>query len=305
MMRIAVIGAGAIGSAVAAALVGAGRNVTLVARGSRLTALQLGPLRIESDGQIAERAVKAVGLDTLGAGIDLAIFCVKAPDLATTLHACRPLMAPGSLVLTLQNGVEAQDMAQEILPGTAVLAGRVHGFFEMEGQLLRHVGVVPSIVMGCARGDPVTSETALLSTFAESAMRVSLSPDIRRALWEKFLIAAGLGGLAAALQVPAGLVLSHPGGEALLRMVLAEIVAIAATQGIGFDGDDIERTIAFIRDFPPDATTSLQRDIAAGRPSEYDALTGAALRMARLHGVAHPVLVRIDRAIDVGVVLLA
>ncbi len=285
-MRIAVVGAGAIGSAIAAGLAQTGRDDVLVARGRRLAALKAGPLRIESNGSMRAISVPACAVNELGHGaIDFAICCVKTNGLEHALQGVGDALQSGAVVLTLQNGVEAHVVAARLLPDAAIVAGRMHGFFEMSGDVVRHVGVPPSILLGSPQGNG-DAEQALVAMLADSGIAVDVCADITLALWEKFLLAASLGSVGAALATPAGQVLATAQGEAMLREAMAEIVALARHRGIALDDGHIARALAFVASFPPDATTSLQRDLAAGRASEYDALTAAVGRLARDCGAA-------------------
>jgi 2-dehydropantoate 2-reductase len=296
-MRIAVIGAGAIGSAIAAALVEAGQDTVLVARGDRLATLRHAPLRLESNGELREVGVDACAVEDLGEGsIAMAICCVKTPGLEPALRSFGVALSPDAALLTLQNGVESHETAARLLPDAAIVAGRMHGFFEMTGDVVRHVGVAPSILLGSAQGN-AAAEARVANAFAGSGIAARISNDITLALWEKFLLAASLGSVGAALGTPAGLVLATAEGEALLRDAMAEIVRLAHHRGIGLDDGHIARTLAFVGGFPRDATTSLQRDLAAQRPSEYDALTAAVPRLAAQSGVAVSVFPELERMI--------
>lgn len=135
------------------------------------------------------------------------------------------------------------------------------------------------------------------AAFANTTLPVEAAPDIRRSLWEKFLLAACLGTVAAALDLPAGSVLSHKDGESLLRRALAEVAAVASARSVELAGADIQHVLDFVARFPPEATTSLQRDIAAGRTSEHQALGGAVLRLAAQHGIPHPTFLMLDKMI--------
>ena len=296
-MRIAVIGAGAIGSALAAGIARAGADVMLVARGGRLALLRTEPVRMISDSGAWEQAVPVCAADDLAGPFDLAICCVKTPDLPEALTALHGKLAPGGAMLTLQNGVEAPKQAAAILPGAAIVAGRMHGFFELDGDAVRHVGVAPSILLGCTHGAADQAEALVLQALAGSGIAATASPDIVRALWEKFMLAACLGSTACALGVPAGQVCAHPGGEALLRAAMAEVAALARLAGVQLDAADIAATMAFVGTFPPEATTSFQRDLLAGRRSEYAALTGAVPRLAERYGFTPMVFRQLDAMI--------
>lgn len=300
-MRIAVIGAGAIGSAIAAGIARAGADVTLAARGHRLALLRIQLVRIVSDDAVWEQAVPTCAAEELAGPFDLAICCVKTPDLPDALTALRGKLAPHGAVLTLQNGVEAHEQAAEILPDAApdvaIVAGRMHGFFALEGDAVRHVGVPPSILLGCTHGAADRAEALVLSALADSGIAAAASPDIIRALWEKFMLAASLGSTACALGVPAGQVCTAPGGADLLRAAMAEVAALARQAGADLGEAEIAATLAFVSTFPPAATTSFQRDLLAGRRSEYAALTGAVPRLAQRYGLAPVVFPRLAEMI--------
>lgn len=283
-MRIAVVGAGAIGSVFAASLDHSRHRVIVVAKGRRLEYLRSHPFQAISRGQIIRQHVEVAAPDDLAGPIDLVICCVKTPDLTTALMALIGKIAPGGVVLTVQNGVEAHEIAEDLLPGAMVVAGRVHGFFELDGDEVRHTGVSPSLVFGCTRGKPETAHDVVLTALGDSGFKIEVSPDISRSLWEKFMLAASLGGVATALGVPAGQVCAQPTGDELLHAAMEEVAALARCGGIALTSHSVTTTMSFVRTFPAEATTSLQRDLEFGRPSEYDALLGAMPRLAQRHG---------------------
>lgn len=99
------------------------------------------------------------------------------------------------------------------------------------------------------------------------------------------MLAASLGTVALALKVPAGQVYAQPAGQELLRAAMGEIRRIAVKAGVSLSEEDVDRVMNFVRSFPPDATTSLQRDVEQGKVSELDALTGAVPRLAKRYGI--------------------
>lgn len=296
-MHIVVIGAGAIGSAIAAGLASSDADVTLIARGARLAWLDEHPIELESGDALTQVRVNACSWADLPRRADLVFVCTKTGDFAESLDRIAPHLAQKAIVITLQNGVDAPQEAAARLGNAAIVAGRVHGFFAMDAQRVRHVGVAPSIRLGCVRGDAPAVEAAVAQVVAQAGFTCEVSGDIIRDLWEKFMLAASLGGTATALAVNAGQVLATTAGERILSGAMTEIARIGSAYGVALGATEVEQAIAFVRSFPADATTSLQRDLEAGRPSEYDALTGAALRLARHKGIAIPTLTDIDARI--------
>lgn len=194
----------------------------------------------------------------------------------------------------MQNGVTAPWQVASAMPDVDVVAGRVHGFFEIEENGVRHVGVEPSLQLGSIgpRGDAAAMRIA--ATLDGAGVKASVSDDIRRDLWEKFVLASSIGAVAPALGATAGTIDKRRGGRALLSAVMSEIADLGRTLGVVLPEDCVEQTMRFVATFPSDATSSLQRDLEAHRTSEYDALTGAALRMAQASGLPVPSLKKVE-----------
>lgn len=295
--HIIVVGAGAIGSTIAARLTQAGHNVTLVARNRRLHHLRAHPVELAYGDRIEHVRVQAAGWDDLAHKADICILCSKTCDLGAVLEAAADHLAPDGLAITLQNGVDAPEQAGLALPGAGIVAGRVHGFFEMTGNRICHVGVLPSVALGGTNPGGRAREQEAADVLGRAGFSASVSPNIVHDLWAKLMITACLGGVGAALGVAAGQVLAAPAGKALLRSALEEVVRLGCANGANLGGDDIERTLAFIGEFPTHATTSLQRDLIDGSRSEYDALVGAVIRLAARDRQPVPIFLELDARI--------
>ena len=285
---IAIIGAGALGSFLAARLAQAGMATTLVARGARRAELERDGIVIR-EGSTPRRIV--VPLADEGSGLaapDIAILAVKAGDLESALETLKPAARPGMILLTVQNGVEAPEIAEHSIPEAHILAGRVHGFFEMDGSSVRHVGVEPSIAFGSLHDIPPAAGDMMAACLQQAALAFTRPPDMRRALWEKFLLASAIGGVGLALGLPAGQLCKDASAREMLESAMAEIAMIADMKGVDLPGDCVSATLDFAASFPPDATSSLQRDVEEGRRSEFDSLTGAVLRFAEALHVPIP-----------------
>jgi 2-dehydropantoate 2-reductase len=171
-----------------------------------------------------------------------------------------------------------------------VLGGlcRILGYLAGPGHVV-HAGVEPYIAFGAM--DTATDERAeeLRQAFARArGVTVEIPPDIRVAMWNKFLFIAALSGVAALTRAPIGIVRSQPESRSLLRQALEEIHAVAAGHGVPLAADVVERTLDFVDGLPEEGTTSMQRDIVQGHPSELDAQIGAVVRLGRRAGVDVP-----------------
>ena len=116
-------------------------------------------------------------------------------------------------------------------------------------------------------------------------MKVRQAPE----LWRKFLFIAPVSGLGAVTRAPIGVLRSRPDTREQLERAMREVLAVARAHGVGLPDDAVEETLAFTDSLPEDGTTSMQRDIVAGRPSELESQSGAVVRLGREQGVATPV----------------
>src|SRR5690606_16005024 len=117
----------------------------------------------------------------------------------------------------------------------------------------------------------------------------TVAPDIRVALWEEFLFITAWAGVGAATRAPMGVIRRLPETRRLIESALGELELVARGLGVALARDIVRDIMAFVDSIPDGGTASLQRDIAAGRPSELDNLTGAAVRLGARVGVATPV----------------
>lgn len=293
MSRIVIIGAGAIGSFLGARLHEGGHDVTLIARGERLERLQADGVMISEEG--AQRQVRIPARCICDPQIlpDYVIVATKTFQLNSALAMLESHRGAEFGLLTVQNGVEAPGLAQVQLPQARVCGARVHGFFELEQHRVLHKGVSASIVLGPAMGSTqgaALEELArkLAGLISACGVQAESVGDIRPALWDKFLMAATLGGVAPAFGLTAGQVYSHQEARQLLAESMGEVAAVAAAVGVRLPPDAVAAKFDFISRFPPHVTSSLQRDLEAGRPSEFAQLTGAIPRFARQVGVSIP-----------------
>ncbi len=154
---------------------------------------------------------------------------------------------------------------------------------------IRHAGVAPSVTFGELDAPGSPRAEALLAAFARArGVRAEIAPDVRAAMWEKFLFIAATSGIGALTRAPAGIIRSQPETRALLTQALEEIHAVALAQGIALPADGVERTLTFVDSLPADGTMSMQRDVIEGRPSELEAQIGAVVRLGEASGVPVP-----------------
>ena len=288
-MKIAIIGAGGVGGYFGARLAAAGQDVSFVARGKHLEALQSQGLVVRSPGGDLELPVRATANPAELGAVDYVLVSVKTWQLPEVITTMAPLVGASTAIVTVQNGVEAPDQVAEVYGRAAVLPGAAEVIAYVDGPgIIRHLG---NGKLSFAEWDnqPSSRTDQLREAFVDAGLQAAVPDDIWAALWTKFLSVVPSGGLGAASGVGYGVLRSRPGTRRLLTEATTEIRDVALARGIALAEDVVPRTLAWIDQLPADGTTSLQRDLIAGRPSELDAWTGAVVRLGADAGVPTPV----------------
>lgn len=289
-MRIAIFGTGGAGGYFGARIARAGGDVVFIARGEHLKAIRERGLRIESvDGDFEIRPAQAVGDPAEAGPADIVLLGVKSWQVSEAAKAMGPLIVPGTAVVPLQNGVEAPGLLSSILGPNHVLGGMAKVLCHIAAPgLLRHLGGPASISFGELDNGTSDRVERLRVLLVRSGLKAEVPPDIHAALWEKFLFIAPWGGVGAVTRAPLGILRSLPETRGMLEQGMREIFHVARERGVRLGEGVVERTMASLDAFPADGTTSMQRDILAGRPSELEAWNGAVVRLGRELGIETP-----------------
>jgi 2-dehydropantoate 2-reductase len=286
-----VFGSGAVGGYFGGRLAEAGEDVHFIARGQHLTTIREQGLRVSSvDGDFLIRRAHATDDPSAVGPVDLVLLGVKAWQVPQAAAAMGPLVGAQTLILPLQNGVEAPEQLATAHGAAHVLGGLCRLLVYLAGPgHVRHTGVAPYLAFGELDGSLSRRAEALRAVLSQArGVTVELVSDIRAAMWSKFVFIAALGGVGALTRAPIGVVRSQPESRHLLEQALSEIHAVAVGHGIALPPDTVATTLAYIDTFPPDGTASMQRDIMQGRPSELDAQVGAVVRLGDQCGVGVP-----------------
>ncbi len=289
-MKIAIFGSGGVGSYFGGLLAQAGHEVAFIARGAHLQALRDKGLKVRSvHGDFDIPRVTATDDPQEVGETDLTICTVKTYDIGVIADRLRPLMGPQTALLPLQTGVETPDALTQHF-GSAVLGGAVWvvaavaepGVIQQQSQFRRIVF-----------GELDSRETPRLHTIhealANSGATVEITGDIRKVLWTKLLFIASFSGITSVTRAPAGPVMACVESRLLLERAMREVEAVARAKGFQLDDDVVAKTLDFCDKLAPDATSSMQRDVAAGRRLEYDAINGAVVRAGKETGLPTPV----------------
>jgi 2-dehydropantoate 2-reductase len=289
-MRIAMYGTGGVGGYFGAQLARAGEDVVFIARGAHLDAIRKQGLRIETPkGEVAIEPAQATDDPAQVGVVDAVFVCVKTWQVLEAARAMRPMIGAQSVVVPLQNGVEAAAQLGAVLGAERVLGGLCGTLSFVAGPgRIRSMGETHFVKLGELDNRPSERAERLRAVFERAGVKVEIPADIQQALWAKFVLVVSFGGVGAVTRAPLGVLRSVPETRALLEQALHEVFAVGRARGVGLPDPTVANTLAFLDSMPAGATTSLQRDVADGKPSELEAWTGAAVRLGRAAGVATP-----------------
>jgi len=293
-MRIAVVGAGAVGGYFGAFLARGGHDVRFVARGAHGEAIRSNGLTVR--GPLGEFTVHApVSESTVGAGpVELVLHAVKSYDNPTALPLLPPLVGDGTLVLTLQNGVDGPDEASTAVGREAVLGGAAYiATSIVEPGVIVQTGTYRRIVFGEVFSPPssVTDRArAIEQAMKASDIEAEARPDARVPLWEKFVYLAPFAAVTGASRQPIGVVRANPESRRLLFDAFAEVDRVGRAEGVALPVDLLERIATYVDDVPATMRSSLLIDLSKGKRIEVEALQGSVVRRAARVGVAVPIM---------------
>ena len=289
-MKIAVIGTGGVGGYFGGRLAKAGYDVTFVARGAHLEAMQTNGLAVKSIlGDFRIKRPKAT--DRIGniECPDLILLGVKAWQIKEVSRDIKRIMHENCSIIPLQNGISAVDELAEQINKKHIMGGlcRIISKVDSPGNI-NHFAITPSIVFGELDKSPSQRTAAIKKLFDSAGIESIISEDIEAELWKKF-IGICVGGLLAVTRTSYGELRSLPETRQMMIELLKEAFLLSRRMGVRIDAGFIDKTIAVIDTFPHDSTTSLSRDIWEGKPSEIEYQNGTIVKLSNETGIDTPV----------------
>ena len=290
-VKVAILGAGAVGGYYGALFVRSGQEVTFIARGAHLAAILDHGLRVESvHGDFELYPVQASDDPAQVGPVDLVLVTVKSYSLEDAARAGRPLVGPETAALPLLNGLDAADRLAAVWGSRHLLAGLTHISASMPAPgVIRQVSAVRRITFGERDGALTPRAERIRAVLAASGAEVVLTPAIEVALWEKFLFIASISGVCCLARQPMGAVLASPETRQLYIKALREVEAVARARGVALPPDVVERTLKTTEGFDPQTRPSLLAALESGQRLELDAMSGTVVRYGREAGVPAPV----------------
>jgi 2-dehydropantoate 2-reductase len=285
------VGVGGVGGYFGGVLARSGTEVVFVARGATLSALRERGVRVDSIGGDFEVTDCQVTDDPASVGkADIVILGVKAWQVEEAAAAARPMLGDSGAVLPLQNGVEAPGRVAAAVGEAHTLSGlcRIISFVSEPGHI-RHVGGEPFIAFNELDGTRSERVERLAQAFEKAGVDTAVPSDPEAALWNKFLVITAFAGVGGVTRSPLGMILEGPETRRLLESSMKEIEAVARARGVALPEDAVASNLALLEKFEPGSTSSMQRDLEAGKLSELEDLTGAVVRLGREARVEVPV----------------
>lgn len=280
-MKVAVMGAGAVGSYYGGMLARAGHDVTLIGRPQHVAAITAQGLRLETHSFDERVRVTASTDESVVHAAQLVLFCVKSTDTESAAAAIKPHLATDAVVLSLQNGVENTQRLRALLP-QEVIAAVVYIGVQMSGPgHVRHHGRGELLI------ESSRSSRQLAQALTAAGIPTDISDNVRGALWVKLIINCAYNALSAITQLPYGRLVRGEGVPAVIRDIVDECAAVAQAEGITIPGD-IHAVVRGIGEAMPDQYSSTAQDLARGKRSEIEHLNGLIVRRGATLAVPTP-----------------
>lgn len=289
-MRIAMVGAGGVGGYFGGLLAAAGADITFIARGAHLAALQADGLSIESPVRpISGLKVRATDDPASIGVVDQVVIAVKLWDLEGAAEAARPMIGPDTAIVSFQNGVDAADRVSALYGPGPVMGGVCHiGASIGRPGVIAHVGKMAKLTVGELDGRASDRLQRFVQACETAGIEIHASGNVRRAIWEKFVFLSAFSGITALARSPIGPLRAVPAARAALHAAMAEGVAVARAHGGDLPADHADKVITFVDGLSPQMKSSMLHDLERGARLELPWLSGAVVRLGAGTGIPTP-----------------
>lgn len=280
-MKIAVMGAGAVGCYYGAKLAMAGHEVTLIGRPALVDAVSANGLILEMAGQ---QHVCAVAATTDLAAIEdaeMVLFCVKSGDTAQVGASIASHLRSNVPLLSLQNGISNPDTLHKVTNHPVIAAVVYVASGMIAPGVVRHEGRGDLAIGGAGAG-------AVAEILNGAQIQTEVSENVIGLLWSKLVVNCAYNAISAIARQPYGSFAPRPGMTALIEDIVAECLAVANAEGIDVPPATMD-TVRGVPEWMPQQYSSTAQDIMRARPTEIDFLNGEIVRRAAKHGIDVPI----------------
>jgi 2-dehydropantoate 2-reductase len=288
-MKIAIMGSGGIGGYFGARLAHAGSDVTFIARGAHLEAMQRDGLALEGPNPLHLPKVKATNDPSTIGPADLVLFCVKLRDTESAARSLKPVMGPETALISLQNGVQKDDMLAPIVGRKALMGGAAYiGVAIARPGVIRKTGTMERLAFGEYDNSRSPRAEAFLAACKAAGINAEIPADIVLELWQKFVFLTAMSSVTAAMRSTIGPIRAHPLTRAFALDIMREVVAVGRAHGVALPADFAEQRIGGVDALAPEMQASMAHDLNAGKPLELPWLAGAVVDLGAQKGVPTP-----------------
>jgi len=290
-MKIMIMGSGGVGAYYGGLLAQQGNDVIFIARGAHLQALRANGLQVKSvHGDFHIVPVKATDTPAEARVVDLILFCVKTYNTDEAVKAIQPAIGAQTVVMSLQNGVDAPERIGKIVGMEHVLGCVTHISSALEAPgVVKQVSQFRRIAFGELDGSISPRAQGIDEVLRSTGITVEITRDIRKVLWTKLIFISAASGLGSLTRLPMGNYRSVPETRTMIGGLMREVEATARAQGIALDADVVEKSLKFMDDAAPHIKASMQLDVEASRRTELESMIGVIGRRGRELGVPTPV----------------
>lgn len=290
-MKILIMGTGGVGGYYGGLLAQQGNDVTFIARGAHLYALRHAGLKVKSvHGDFHVVPANATD-DPINVGpVDLILFCVKTYNTDEAAQAIRPAVGHRTVVLSLQNGVEAAERIGKVIGPEHMIGGAtwLSAAVEEPG-VIKQISQFRRIVFGELAGGRSERIQSVYEVLNQTGITVEISEDIQKVLWTKLVFITAVSSIGSLTRLPMGDFRSIPESRNLLASIMREVESIARAQAVNLDADVVQKWLEFIDNAAPGIKPSMQLDVEAGHRTELESMIGVVGRKGRELGVPTPV----------------
>jgi len=220
----------------------------------------------------------------------LVLFCTKTYDTDQAVEKIKPIIGPETIVLSLQNGIDAVDRIGSVIGIDHMIAGAtwISSALEAPG-VVNQVSDFRRVVIGELNGASTPRIRAVCKVFKETGISVEHSENILEVLWAKFIFISAASSFGSLTRLPIGAYRDIPGTRDLIIRLMREVEAVARRLNGHLETDIVNQTLAFIDQAGPQIKAPMQLDVAGGRPTEIESIIGVIGRKGRKLRVATPV----------------
>lgn len=290
-MKILVMGIGGVGGYYGGLLAQQGNEVTFIARGAHLYAIRHEGLKVKSvHGDFTIFPANATEDPAKVEPVDLILFCVKTYNTDEAAQAIRPAVGPKTVVLSLQNGVDAAERIGKIVGAEHVIGGVTWLSSAVEAPgIIKQISQFRRIVFGELTGGRSERIQSIFKVLNQTGITVEISEDIQKVLWTKLVFITAVSSIGSLTRLPMGDYRSIPETRSLLSSIMQEVESLARAQGVDLDGNVVQNWLEFIDNAAPHIKPSMQLDVEAGHRTELESMIGVVGRKGRELGVPTPV----------------